>query len=452
MKNETAAAVSHLNLTKRHVSPALWAFCVLLVLPLSGCSSAPAEKEPVVPVQAATVTQTTIHHIIKAEAVLFALQQSAIVPKITAPVKAFYVNRGAHVREGQLLATLENKDLAAAAQDTKGSYDQAQAAYRTTTAADLPQTIQKAQLDARAAKQLMDAQQKVYNSRQELFKQGAMPRKDLDQSGVDLTSARNQYEIAQKHLQSLMAVGEQQTLKSAAGQLESAKGKYAGAEAQLGYSEIRSPINGVIADRPLYPGEMATAGTPLITVMDVSQVIARSHIPQQDAALLKIGDKATISAPGLGQPGLGQPVEGKVTVISPALDPNSTTVEVWVQARNPKESLRPGSSVEVSMLVQTVPNALVIPPTGLLTAQDGTTSVMVIGNDGRAHKKTVRTGIKQGDQIQIVEGLQAGEKVVSEGAYGLPDNSKVDVQQPGQSQTQSQSNEPAQKSQGSSEK
>ena len=285
------------------------------------------------------------------------------------------------------MATLENKDLAAAAQDTRGTYDQAQATYQTTTAADLPETIQKAQLDAQAAKGLLEAQQKVYDSRQELFKQGAMPRKELDQSGVDLTAARNQYEIAQQHLQALMAVGKQSTLKSAAGQLESAKGKYAGAEAQLSYSEIRSLIDGVVADRPLYPGEMATAGTPLLTVMDVSQVIARAHIPQQDAALLKIGDKATITAPELSQP-----VEGKVTVISPALDPNSTTVEVWIQAKNPKEVLRPGSSVQVSMLVRTIPDALVIPASSLLTAQDGTTSVMLIGSDGRAHERKVRDG------------------------------------------------------------
>src|SRR5438105_4671176 len=95
-----------------------------------------------------------------------------------------------------------------------------------------------------------------------------------------------------------MAVGKQQTLKSAHGQLESAQGKYHGAEAQLSYSEVRSPIDGVVTDRPLYPGEMASAGTPIITVMNVSQVIAKAHIPQQAAALLKVGDAATIRAPG----------------------------------------------------------------------------------------------------------------------------------------------------------
>ena len=224
---------------------------------------------------------------------------------------------------------LENSDLAAAAQENKGSYEQAQAAYETTTTSDLPQEVQKAQLDAQAAKQLFDAQQKIYNSRQELFRQGAMPRKDLEQAGVDLTNARNQYEIAQQRLDTLMKVGKQQALKSAAGQLESAKGKYLGAAAQLSYSEIRSPIDGVVADRPLYAGEMAAAGTPLLTVMDTSQVIARAHIPQPEAALLKVGDKATVTVPGQENP-----IEGKITVVSPALDPNSTTVEIWVQIKN----------------------------------------------------------------------------------------------------------------------
>jgi len=396
---------------------------VAALLFLSSCSRDSGEKEPGVPVQVVPVEKMTIERTVVAEAILFPLQQSAITPKVTAPVKTFYIKRGSRVRQGQLLAVLENRDLAAAAQDTKGAYDQAQAAYETTTAASLPEEIRKATLDAQAAKQTLEAHQKVYDSRQELYQQGAMPRKELDQAGVDLTNARNQYEISQKHLDALMAIGKEQELKSAAGQLESAKGKYLGAAAQLSYSEIRSPIDGVVTDRPLYPGEMAAAGTPLLTVMDIFQVIARAHIPQPEAALLKVGDKATIRVPGEDNP-----VEGKITVVSPALDPNSTTVEVWVQAKNPDQRLKPGTSVQVSMLAQTVPDALLIPAAGLLTAQDGTTSVMVVSADNHAHQKSVRVGIRQGDQVQIVEGLQAGERLVASGAYGLPDNAKIKIE------------------------
>jgi HlyD family secretion protein len=392
---------------------------VAMFLSLAGCSKQTPE-EPAVPVQVVTVEKVAIQSTVTADAVLFPLQQAAITPKISAPVKAFYIKRGSHVHQGQLLAVLENRDLAAAAQESQGSYDQAQAAYETTTAASLPQEIQKATLDTQAAKQLLDAQQKIYDSRRNLFDQGAMPRKEFDQTGVDLTQARNQYEIAKKSLDALNAIGKQQTLKAAAGQLESAKGKYLGAEAQLSYSEIRSPMDGVVADRPLYPGEMAAAATPLLTVMDISQVVARAHIPQPEAALLKVGDKTTITVPGEDTP-----IEGKITVVSPALDPNSTTVEVWVQAKNPGDRLKPGTSVQVSMLAKTVADALVIPAAGLLTAQDGTTSVMLVGPDNHAHQKNVRVGIRQGNQVQIIEGLQAGDKIVASGAYGLPENTKI---------------------------
>jgi multidrug efflux pump subunit AcrA (membrane-fusion protein) len=387
---------------------------------LAACSDKSKETEPAVPVQIVQVEKTTLQQKVSAEAVLFPIAQSAIVPKISAPVQKFLVNRGSHVRKGELLAVLENRDLAAAAQENKGAYTQAEATYAITTAADLPQQMQKAELDTQAAKAALDAQQKIFNSRQQLFREGALPRKDLEQSGVDLTNARNQYEIAQKHLDSLKGMGEAQLAKSAQGQLESAQGKFQGAEAQLQYSEIRSPISGVVTERPLYPGEMAAAGTPLLTIMDISQVVARAHIPQAEAVLLRRGDNATVTAPGIDQP-----IRGKLVLVSPALDPNSTTVEIWVQCKNPKEVLRPGTSAQITMVARTVNDALAIPAASLLTAQDGTTSVMVAGSDGKAHQQTVKAGFRDGDKLQILKGLQAGEQIVGAGAYGLPDNSKI---------------------------
>jgi HlyD family secretion protein len=403
----------------RHVLVSLIG-AMLLILP--ACSPEKGDKEPIVTVQVAPVAKATIQLVIGAQAILFPLQQAAIVPKISAPVQKFLIKRGSAVRAGQLLAVLENRDLSAAAQDTKGALDQAQAAYETTTAAGVPEEIQKAEADTQQAQQALDAQQKVFESRQQLFEQGALPRKELDQSRVDFVAARNQYAIAKKHLDALMAIGKPQELKAAAGQLESAKGKYLGASAQLSYSEIRSPISGVVTDRPLYPGEMATAGTPLLTVMDLSSVIAKAHISQSDAAALKVGDKGLMTVPGIENA-----IDGKVTVVSPALDPNSTTVEVWFEARNPKHELKPGTSVQLSLTAQTVKNALTVPANSVLTAPDGTATVMLAGSDGRAHQKAVKLGIRNGDDVQIVDGLSENDKVISSGAYGLPDKTKIQI-------------------------
>src|SRR5438477_9364638 len=146
------------------------------VLATVGCSSDKGDKEPTVTVQVAAVEKTTIQHTIAAQAILFPRQQAAIVPKISAPVRKFLVKRGNRVRQGQLLAVLENRDLSAAAQENQGAYAQAQATYETTTVTGLPEEIRKAEAEAQQAQQVLDAQEKVFQSRQQLFDQGALPR------------------------------------------------------------------------------------------------------------------------------------------------------------------------------------------------------------------------------------------------------------------------------------
>jgi HlyD family secretion protein len=403
----------------------LFVLCAACCVLAMGCGKGDKEEGPVVAVQAAPAQKRTISRVVSAEAVIFPIAQSAITPKISAPVKRFLVTRGQKVHQGQLLAELENRDLSAATMDNQGAYAQAQATYETNVGATLPEEIQKAELDVQTAQQGLDAQQKLFASREDLFKQGALPRKDLDQAAVALAQARSQYNIARKHLDSLNAIGKQQALKAAGGQLASAKGKLMGAEALLSYSQIHSPIDGYITDRPLYPGEMASTTAPLLTVMDISQVIAKAHVPQADALLLRKGDKASLALAGLDNR-----VAGTVTLVSPALDPNSTTVEIWVQAANPTQQLRPGMTAQLSITAQTVEDAVVVPASALLNASGDGAQVMVVDSQSVAQSRDVKTGIQNGDEVQIVSGLKPGEQVVSQGAYGLPDKTKVKVEKP----------------------
>ncbi|HWY71547.1 MAG TPA: efflux RND transporter periplasmic adaptor subunit [Terriglobales bacterium] len=397
---------------------------VLSLLPLAACSKQQAEPPPIVLVQAAPVKQGSISQTVTADAVLYPINQATITPKIVAPVLKTYVTRGSKVRQGQLLVTLENKDLTAAEEENRGNFETVQAQTAIATKNSVPEELQKAESDTRAAKENLDAQQKLFDSRQNLFNQGAIPRKDLDAAAVSRVQARAQYEQAQKHLDGLKAGGNQQALKSAGGQLVAAEGKYKGAQAQLQYSQIRSPIDGVVTDGPLYPGMLPTAGAPLITVMNLSQMIAKAHIPQNQASLLKKGDDATVKMAGLEDE-----IKGKVILVSPALDPGSTTVEVWVQAVNPKGALKAGSSASLSMVAHTVPDALIVPAEALVT-EEGKKSVMVIGGDGVANKREVEIGVQTADSVQIVSGVKPGEQVVSTGAYGLPDKTKVRVEAP----------------------
>ena len=141
---------------------------------LSGCKK---EAEPTVQVavQAEKPEQGAIAEHITADAVLAPIAQAAIEPKISAPVKKFYVQRGDKVKEGELLATLENADLTAAALDNKGAYEAAQAAYTTATKAQVPEDVQRAELDFAQAKANLELNQSIVMSRKQLFAEGAIP-------------------------------------------------------------------------------------------------------------------------------------------------------------------------------------------------------------------------------------------------------------------------------------
>ncbi|HYL38890.1 MAG TPA: efflux RND transporter periplasmic adaptor subunit [Bryobacteraceae bacterium] len=397
---------------------------LIALIALAGCSKQKkeAEEEPVVPVQVAEVTRDSIQRIVTAQAILYPVDQASIMPKISAPVRSFAVNRGDHVTRDQVVAVLENRDLAASVAENRELYTQAQAVQRTTTAATLPEDVTKAQQDVAAAKEAMDAAQKVYQSRRQLLEQGALARRLVDEANVAYVQAHSQYEIAQKHLQALESVGQPEQVRGAEAQTQAAKARYDAAEAQLSYSEIRSPIAGVVADRPLYPGEMAAAGNPLLTIMNISSVIARANIPVGQAASLKVGDSATIAQTDADIEGMG-----KVTVVSPAVDPNSTTVEVWVQAQNPGERFKPGATVRVSILAETIQDAIVIPTPALLPAQEGGVQVLVMGADSKAHERKIDVGVREPDKLQVLKGLEVGEKVITVGGVGLEDGAKVRV-------------------------
>jgi HlyD family secretion protein len=399
----------------------------LALLFLPGCKkeAAPAVE---VTVQAEHPEKGTISEHIAVDAILAPLTQSAIEPKITAPVRKFYVQRGARVKQGELLAVLENGDLKAAALDSQGSFMAAQAAYNTATRAQVPADVQKAELDFAQAKANLDLNQSIVKSRKELLAEGAIPRRDLDTAQAALVQAQAAYDTASKQLESMKAVTRESELKTAQGQLSSAEGKLKAAEAQVGYSEIRSPINGVVTDRPLFDGEMAAAGTPLLTVMDTSSLIAKTHVAQSVVQQMKVGDEAQVQVPGIEEP-----VPAKVSLISPALDPGSTTIEVWLKVDNKAGTLKVGTPVRALITGRTVENAWKIPNSAVLTAQDGSKSVMVIGSDGNAHKKAVKLGITDGEDVEVISGVSPSDMVITSGAYGLDEGTKVKVGPAGES-------------------
>src|SRR5262249_37517577 len=237
-----------------------WLALLALVAVLAGCGKKKAEEgenEAPRPVQVEAARRGPIDRIITANAALYPINQANVTPKISSPVRRMHVNRGDHVREGQIIAELEAADLSAAVNESRGLLDQAQAAYQTTSRGTVEEDKTKAQADLQTANQTLEAAKKVYDNRVELVKQGALAQKLADDAKVALVQAQSSVETAQRHLDTLNTVTQREQVRSAQAAVNAAQAHNANLEAQLSYAQVKSPISGLVADRPVYPGEMA---------------------------------------------------------------------------------------------------------------------------------------------------------------------------------------------------
>ena len=395
---------------------------VLIACQIACRKSVEKENEAAPPVQVTAVTQATIRRIVSGDGVLFPIEQANVTPKISAPVQRFYVNRGDHVKQGQLLAVLENRDLTAAAAESKSGVEQAESNLRSTQGAAVPEAVVKAKADLDAARDARDNAKKVLDSRQKLFDEGALAHRLVDESQLAYSQAAAQYQSAQEHLKALESVSKEEQIRSATAQVQGAQAHYESVEAQAAYSRITSPIAGVIADRPINVGDVASAGAPLLTVMNVAKVVARVNVPQSEAGAVKAGQSATIT-----QPGAADQFDGKVTVVSPATDPNTTTVQVWIELDNPDERLKPGTAVHAAISTEVYRAATVVPAAAILPGEEGGTAVLTVSADSVAHKRAVKVGVRNGNQVQILSGVNPGEEVVVVGGLGIDDKTKVKI-------------------------
>lgn len=393
----------------------------------AGCRKEATDvSAPAVTVQAEHPSVGPITEVVDADAILSPAAQASIAARVSAPIRAEYVQRGSRVHKGQLLIALDSRDLAGQVMDSKGTLTTAQAAYTAAVDATNPDQVKQAETDVASAKAAMEVAQRTARDRERLFHEGALPGREADAAQAAAVQAQATYAAAEQRLNSTLGTTRETNRESAQGQLTSARGRYDAAQAQLSFAQLRSPIDGVVTDRPFFPGDTAAAGTPVITVMDTSHLIAKLHMAQATAQQLHLGGAADVTVPGVNAP-----VQATVSLISPALDPGSTTVEVWLSLANPDGRFNVGTPVHAAIHARTVQDAVQVPATAIVPANEGGTAVMIIGPDGKAHKQPVKVGIRTADAVQITDGVSPANDVIVNGGYGLDDGTPVKVGAPG---------------------
>jgi RND family efflux transporter MFP subunit len=213
-----------------------------------------------------------------------------------------------------------------------------------------------------------------------------------------------------------------------------AEAAYEGAKNQMqqravlrDYTKVRAPYDGVVTARFADPGALiqiatssATTAIPLFTVMDLSTVRVYANVPQDDTPFVAPGTtKAVVGVKELA----GQRFEGSVTRSTLALDPTTRSMLIEIDLPNPDQALRPGTFAEVTLALREIPDALVVPPNALSTANK--TKLIYVVDQGRAKTKVVQTGITDGTWLEIVSGLTEQDEVVVVGKSKLTDGTPV---------------------------
>jgi HlyD family secretion protein len=400
-------------------------FPVLAVaLFLTGCAHQEEDvpQKAVVAVKVARAESAEVRLTVTAPATVFPREQANISARITAHIRELRARKADTVAADQVLAVLESRDILAQRDEARAAVADAQANLQKTSAGTLPTDVEKARGQVVSAEAALNQAEKNHTRRSELYKQGAIPGRDLLASETDLKQAQSSYDVAKRTLDLLEHQSRDQDIRIGESQVEQAKARLATVEAQLRFAEIRSPFAGTVTDQFMYPGDLAKPENLIITVMDLTVAIARAQVPESQVGGVKSGQACSFASVDASAGGVG----GRITVVNRAVDPAKRTVEVWCEISNPERRLRAGAFGNVNITTGTSPNSIVVPiPAVQFSEGTSSGSVYVVDSKQVAHKVEVETGERSQGTVQVTKGLNAGDLVIVEGGYGLPDGTQV---------------------------
>ncbi|MGI4792448.1 MAG: efflux RND transporter periplasmic adaptor subunit [Janthinobacterium lividum] len=221
----------------------------------------------------------------------------------------------------------------------------------------------------------------------------------------------------------LQNIVKQKDVEVAQQQVKNAKGALATLRAQAALYTIHSPLTGTVFSIGASLGENVDTAAKLITVVNLDTLQLQIAVPAEAARQVHVGQPVSFRVDGLP----GKVFMGAVSALTTQVDPASNTVQAFAVIRNPRHELADDAYAKVQITVQKHSSALLIPQGAVLRDAGGQVNVVVVGADTIAHLKEVKTGLTQGGIVEILSGIQPGERVVTTGSYGLPDGTNVTV-------------------------
>jgi RND family efflux transporter MFP subunit len=335
-------------------------------------------------VEVIEIEREAISRLVRSYGNIRAQENVAVVPQVSERVTAIYADLGDTVQAGQRLAKL-----------------------RDVTFTDQVRRDQALREQARIA---LERDSTSFTRSQELFNRDLISQAEFDIARSTFLNSQANYESVEASLTQ--------------------------SRENLANTEIRSPVRGVVTNRNISVGDLATGGQPAFELANLVGYEVRLYVPLQDRRRLKIGQRSELRISGERE----YSASGVIARISPELDPVTGLSEVVITITGHDNSLFPGALTEVHTTVESKPSAIVIPRVALVEnvqtlidpesnsiRLNRTFSAFVTRDDSIAVRRDLELGIEQGDRIEVISGLNEGEQLIITGQTSLEDETRIRI-------------------------
>lgn len=343
-------------------------------------------------VSVARVEARAVPRTIGATGSLAAQEQSTLSAKVPGRLERLEVDIGSELRQGELVAQIESRDYELGLQEAAAALAQARTALGLPLAGDDDRIELERVTAVQQAQAVLEEATKNRDRVRRLSASGIASQSEVDTVEAAYTVAAMRHESALEEARGRMA-----TVAQRRAELDLARKRLADAS-------VRAPFDGAVQARPAALGEYVAVGAPIVQLVKTDPLRLRLEVPERECILVRTGQVVRLRVEG--DTNL---YSGRITRLSPALDEQTRTLRV--EADVPRQgSLRPGLFARAQIVVAEAEPALAMPAQAIITFA-GLEKVVVV-EEGKAVEKTVTTGRRGPDWVEVVSGLQAGERVV----------------------------------------
>ena len=393
---------------------------LLFVVGIASCGkkeeAVPEKISTVTGVKVETVKASPVEDFYEAVGTVRSKTASVLSPKITGYILAVHVREGDSVTPGRLLIEIDNREASAQLKRAQAGVWEAEEMLQETE--QTARAFESARVAAEADQALAAS---TFNRYQPLLERKSVSQQEFDEVQARYRAKTAEVERAKDMLQSVQSKKEQ-----ALARIDQAKAEVVQAQVLAGYGRVYSPLRGVVASKQAEVGALAAPGSPLLTIEDDTHYRLEANVEDTMIGRIRLGQSVRVSIDVLGE----QWLEGRVGEVQPASDPTSRSSIVKIDLpenldnKGSARVLRSGLFGKARFRIGER-RVIAIPQKAVLQ-QGQLSEVFAVDRDNRAHLRLIKTGRAYGDRVEVLSGINEGDRIIIEGVEKVKDGNRVE--------------------------